>query len=385
MWHQMELLTAEGAAKAGMSLEELWKQLEPESADGIMFTKEDFHLMLREEQTQNVVVVDCGSGYSRFANFALLPSGVLQTKRSITHISGLDKVLGENTEVQQKWIQQLKEIVNGLKPYIKKPSVMVGATAGVRESLNAGKINMQDIIEFSNLLDSLDLPFQTTVRVLSGVDEAKYEYASAIYCMKQCGYAASGMKIGLLSSGGMSSQVCLDDLTVSIDTEVKRGNSMGLEMGMEKAVMEFQARVTSAVDAKLTNSGLRDEEHVMYLAIEMFAGVGEKAGMKGLRGLTAKTALKKLRLFVEKAIQDDKDANEEDERTWRTYVHVMTGLMASAVLEHLHPNAEVLFLREFEAEQVESGGVMQSVGKELQDSLKPSWSLGYAIEALIHR
>jgi hypothetical protein len=213
--------------------------------------------------------------------------------------------------------------------------------------------------------------YEITLEILSGDDEAKYEHTSAVYSAQLCGYHDENehVKIGLLSSGGMSSQIHFDGLSVSIDTLIKKGNALGEEKGMDHAVDWFRGHIRAEVDRTLVdNFGQHHEHETLFLAIEMFAAVGEKAGMKG-QVVPATDAVNRLEAYVDQLIDADKLLDSEAKRSWKTYVHVMSGIMSAYILSRLHNEANVLFLRQYQHEP--SGA-----------TLKPSWCLGHAISSL---
>lgn len=173
--------------------------------------------------------------------------------------------------------------------------------------------------------------------------------------------------LGLLSCGGMSSQILVKGLSHCLHTEIKKGNKLGLDHGMDKGKAAYYTHAKEAIERKLPeNFG---GENVLYLAIEMFAAVGEKAGTGGVVVPVAK-AIEALTVFIEKKTKEDLLVGEGSERTWKSYVHVMSGIVGRLILEKLHPESRILFVREFK------------LGED--HVLKPSWPLGRAIEKLSH-
>eukprot|EP00591_Stephanopyxis_turris_P013498 CAMPEP_0195508744 /NCGR_PEP_ID=MMETSP0794_2-20130614/1873_1 /TAXON_ID=515487 /ORGANISM="Stephanopyxis turris, Strain CCMP 815" /LENGTH=231 /DNA_ID=CAMNT_0040635795 /DNA_START=352 /DNA_END=1050 /DNA_ORIENTATION=+ len=230
---------------------------------------------------------------------------------------------------------------------------------------------MKEVETFQELLTNMELPFRVTMVILSGEDEAKYEFLSAKYCAEKCGLLSEeeeGMTyLGLLSSGGMSSQISVKGVSRSLETEVKKGNRLGLEHGMEKGKALFHRHVTEAIEQNIPkNFGGED---VLYVAIEMLAAVGEKAGMGGGVMLPVAAAIQTLSNFIEEKTKEDALLGETVERTWKTYVHVMTGIVGKIILGRLHPESRIVFLWKFE------------LGED--HALKPSWPLGRAIEKLL--
>jgi hypothetical protein len=177
------------------------------------------------------VIVDCGSGYSRVTRFhrLVVVDGDDQQEseplvRAITtksNIPALHTVI--HCPIKSlEWLQQLVEIVEHVVLPIDDDDertttqkVVIGATGGVRDLISSGEITATELDVFQNLLPTSNLPFEASLRILSGEEEATYEFLSAEYCARQCGYYAvsegstnkSSRTLGLLSSGGMSSQL----------------------------------------------------------------------------------------------------------------------------------------------------------------------------------
>eukprot|EP00579_Thalassiosira_antarctica_P020826 CAMPEP_0201963210 /NCGR_PEP_ID=MMETSP0904-20121228/9148_1 /ASSEMBLY_ACC=CAM_ASM_000553 /TAXON_ID=420261 /ORGANISM="Thalassiosira antarctica, Strain CCMP982" /LENGTH=284 /DNA_ID=CAMNT_0048509775 /DNA_START=111 /DNA_END=962 /DNA_ORIENTATION=- len=260
-----------------------------------------------------------------------------------------------------EWLKQLVDIVREVDA--QSTEVLLGATGGVRDLLSSGEITTEEVKRFQDLLaTTTELPFKVHLLVLSGDDEARYEFLSAEYCATQCGYFVptgdqeEGMEhpnLGLLSSGGMSSQIFVKEVSHCLQTEIKKGNRLGLEHGMDKGMVFFHKHAKEVIERKIPeNFG---GGNVLYVAIEMFAGVGTKAGMGGsVVGIVPiLDAIEILSTFIEETATEDRMLGEEGERTWRTYVHVMSGIVGKLILQRLHPESKVLFVREFELEEGE--------------------------------
>mmetsp|Transcript_36451 Transcript_36451/g.76519 ORF Transcript_36451/g.76519 Transcript_36451/m.76519 type:complete len:355 (+) Transcript_36451:93-1157(+) len=327
--------------------------------------------------SSSMVIVDCGSGYSRVSNFYRSETNLIHATKSGTYIPALHTIM-HCPEKSTEWLQQLIDIVKEVDS--EATQVLLGATGGVRDLISSGEITAKEVERFQELLATTpELPFKVHFLILSGDDEAKYEFVSAEYCANQCGFAdaqeqettktASYGNLGLLSSGGMSSQIFVKGKSLCLPTEVKKGNKMGLKHGMEKGKATFHEHAKEAIELKLPkNFG---GENVLYLAIESLAGVGEKAGMGGGVAVPVVEAIEILSTFIEKKTEEDLMLGEgAGERTWRSYFPVMTGIVGRLILERLHPDSKVLFAREFEIAE--------------DHILKPSWPLGHAIEKLIH-
>lgn len=327
--------------------------------------------------SSSMVIVDCGSGYSRVSNFYRSETNLIHATKSGTYIPALHTIMHCPSK-SIEWLHQLIDIVKEVDS--EATQVMLGATGGVRDLISSGEITTKQVERFKELLaTNPELPFKVHFLILSGDDEAKYEFVSAEYCANQCGFVdaqepkttatASYGNLGLLSSGGMSSQIFVKGKSLCLPTEVKKGNKMGLKHGMEKGKAAFLEHAKEAIELKLPkNFG---GENVLYLAIESLAGVGEKAGMGGGVAVPVVEAIEILSRFIEEKTEEDLLLGEGvGDRTWRAYFHVMTGIVGRLILERLHPDSKVLFAREFEIAE--------------DHILKPSWPLGHAIEKLIH-
>jgi hypothetical protein len=147
-----------------------------------------------------------------------------------------------------------------------------------------------------------------------------------------------------------------------LETQIKAGNKLGLEHGMKQGMALYSNHVEKAIaDVPQAFGGTG----VFFVAIEMLAAVGEKVGIGGI-AMSVAEAMDSLSKFILEEVEHDQELGDEHERTWRTYVHVMSGIVGKSILAKLHPESTIMFLREF----------------ELGDghTLKPSWPLGCAIE-----
>lgn len=314
----------------------------------------------------STVIVDCGSGYSRASNF--YRSSETNLIHATAAVSGID-ALHTVMRCPQKLPEWLKRLVKMVKEIDAEATrVLLGATAGVRDLVSSGEIKAEEVERFRDLLaTTMELPLEIRLNILSGEDEARYEFMAAKYCVNQCDLIPDVCDLGLLSAGGMSSQIFVNGVPYSLQTEIKKGNEMCVEHGMEKGKAEFQEHVKKVIDQNLPeNVG---SEKVVYVAIEMLAGAGEKAGMGGGAAESVSNAIEILTSFIEKKTKEDRMLGVEGERTWRTYGFVMSAIVGRLILERLHPESKVLFARNFE------------LGKD--HILKPSWPLGHAIEQLI--
>jgi len=318
----------------------------------------------------SIVIVDCGSGYSRVSRFhrSSSPStnDLIHATTTGSHIPALHLVI-HCPQKSSEWLDRLTTIVAEVDT--DTSYVLLGATGGVRDLVSSGGITAEDVERFRELLVT-NLPFVARLVVLSGGEEAGYEFRAAEYCAGRCGFVTDGWSgsLGVLSCGGMSSQISVKGVSLCVPTEVKRGNQMGIALGMVEGKAAFYERVKKAVEREVPDNF--GGANVRYVAIEMFAGVGNAAGMDGGVVVPVPDAIEKLSCLIEKKTEEDRAFGKEGDRTWRTYSHVMGGIVARLVLERLHPETEVLFVRNFELGE---GHI-----------LKPSWALGCGIEKLMH-
>lgn len=321
----------------------------------------------------SAVIVDCGSGYSRVANFQQQNASI-QAVTTKSNIAALHTVI-HCRKKSLEWLHQLVDIVKHVHDHNhdNRTHVLIGATGGVRDLVSSGEITTKELDVFRELLltavvkEQRLVPFDATLRVLSGEEEAKYEFLAVEYCAHQCGYADESTTLGLLSSGGMSSQMYVKGgCGQCVETQIKKGNKLGLEYGMVRGMALYSLHVEEAMRVAAIPEDFGKESDVLYIAIEMLAGVGEKAGVGGIVMTVAK-AMDVLSSFIESEVEEDKKRGN-DERTWRTYVYVMSGIVGKVILERLHPDSRILFLREFKLAD--------------NHSLKPSWPLGCAIDSL---
>mmetsp|Transcript_13790 Transcript_13790/g.15854 ORF Transcript_13790/g.15854 Transcript_13790/m.15854 type:complete len:329 (-) Transcript_13790:41-1027(-) len=315
--------------------------------------------------SSSVVVVDCGSGYTRVTSFNFsADTTLIHAVKSSSNISALHTVI-HCPDKSHEWIKQLIPIIEELHPFA--PDVFLGGTGGVRALISQGRISSAEVYAFQQKLENfMELSFEANFRILSGDDEAKYEFMAADYCGKKCGFFdSSNNKVGLLSSGGMSSQIYVDGKAHSLETATKIGNAMGVEHGMRQAIADFKKRVSKIVQTELPENYGGD--NILYFAVELLAGAGEKAGMGSVNKTTVSDAIHKFTNYINKNI-DEEVLESTTKRTWRDYVYVMNAVVGVLILQRLHPNSEILFCREFELRE--------------DHVLKVSWPLGYAIQTL---
>ena len=373
--------------------------------------------------TCSLTIADCGSGWTRVEHFSIDALGVLSVESSKLGggVPPLDEVLSTTKSAgMHAFIRTMRDELEGGRRVPSSAPLVVGCTAGVRSALAAGRITPQRMAEFSDLVRALAQPrgsdpaccSSAAVEVIDGEREAALERHAAVYCARRgCPAVAERgsaiiQRIGLLSSGGMSSQLVLprvssSPLILSLDTKLKReGNAAVLAHGAsgvdryaaflrDVALVPLAAAVAAAVPAASpscrelegTASGATQHgaaaapaaspplgHNALVVAIEMMGAAGERAGLGGrlvLRdeALAAFEATRAAWLVAARAASDEERAAWD----WRNAVHGTMATQAIAVLSTLDPSYEFLFARKF------------TVG-EAGAELKPSWSLGLACE-----
>merc|ERR1711966_173106 len=208
----------------------------------------------RMSSSSAMVIVDCGSGYTRASRFHRSPTNRVHATATRCNIRALHHVMSCPCE-SSEWLRQLAELVDEVDAGATE--VVLGATGGVRDLVSSGGITPEELTRFRELLaTSADLPFTARLHILGGDDEARYEFLSAKYCATQCDYFSptgdivgrSDLNLGLLSSGGMSSQLFAKGCSLSVPTEIKKANRLGLEHGMEKGLAQVRQHASSVIE-----------------------------------------------------------------------------------------------------------------------------------------
>ena len=303
-----------------------------------------------------LAIVDCGSGYSRLTYFGIDPDdGLVHTQRVQENLPALHKVI-ISKDLSKEWISKLHALVNDFKG-----PVIVGATAGIRDALIQGKITQNDLDHFQRRL-SPPLSLYTFL-LLSGEDEALYDFSSAKYCALHTNIIEPNTPVGLLSSGGQSSQIAFSTNVYSYNTATKFGNQLGIDHGMSKSVEMFRGIVETTLEDMPKNLG---SEGAVFIGIEMLAAAASAAGIPSCTFIPVSSAIKSINSFL-----SDSTSNETPgSKTWKDYVQQMSSIILLKMLSNIHPGSKVLFEREFEMK-----------GKRL----KPSWGLGLAVGKFIER
>jgi hypothetical protein len=176
-------------------------------------------------------MVDCGSGYTRVERFDLAEDGLICCKRNNRsadgkvdggHMPPLHRVLVQSVEQQTEWLELLDSVTDT------EASILIGATGGVRDALATGAIQQQQVTDFRELVQSR-YGGRASFVVCSGTEEARAELEGTRYCVLASPFAAelgltgqpAAHSVGLLSSGGMSSQLVTQTHCVSLDSKVR--------------------------------------------------------------------------------------------------------------------------------------------------------------------
>ena len=347
--------------------------------------------MATSERSHLLTIFDCGSGWTRIEHyFRTAASGAIAVE------SGGDKKLfpepldvvlrAEEEEMMVTFASALSStlIVDSSAPLV------VGCTAGVRAHIADGTISTARIDRFRELLrETVPPTYGVTFDVVSGEREASYELAAARYCVEHgcpevvaCGRPV----VGLLSSGGMSSQIVLPNASgggvaiLSLDTALKKeGNAKVLELGPAAGLEHYASYLRGTIaHSPLAGGAFVDDTSsaaCVYIAIEMIGAAGERVGL-GERVVGRDEAVRAFEVALEEwreAAEQASDA-ERAQWDWRDAVKATINVQAIALLTMLPRSCAFYFARKFSLTGSDgSGGGEPNV-------VKPSWSFGFCVE-----
>jgi hypothetical protein len=248
----------------------------------------------------------------------------------------------------------------------------------VRSSVAEGRITEEQLTHFSGLVRTT-LGSKASFSLVSSVDEAALEHSSVEYCMQKMRGGTLGDEgegsnrgVGLLSSGGMSSQVVWSVVSggvrsLSLATKLKEGNARCLAEGHRAGLAAYGLFLEGVVGKAAEDTGTPLEG--TFVVIEMLGGVGERVGIDR-RFISARAALDALDVYIKNsmATADGQSKNEVAARDWKFVVGVTSALQAQHLIGLLDPNANLYFSRTFEL----GPGHL----------LKPSWTLGKYVNRL---
>lgn len=259
------------------------------------------------------VIVDAGSGWSRVEGLAIGDGGCVSTvskrrleaqplaevlaqrqARRTTRDGGAARSSRELAATPAAWVAALKTSIEDMG--LANAPILIGATAGVRDALANGSLSVEEVEAFRGLLKRELV--RASFEILSGEEEAILEARSCRFCAKRT-FLARGDHggLGMLSSGGMSSQVVVPtaggrDAVLSLETRLKsEGNRRMLEDGVEAGLASYGAYLDHEVLPKLESAlaiegagrggavgAEGDGPPITFVAIEILGGIGEKAG-----------------------------------------------------------------------------------------------------------
>ena len=177
---------------------------------------------------KTVVLVDAGSGYSRCSLYSgAVPLAVPDSASKLPG-NALARVIRDNQDLE--FLEGLMEVIKemNLDSASGGVDVFIGATAGVRSALDDGTVRPCEIDRFTETVKKFFRhPFHGRFEVISGEQEALMEMVSVEHAVNALGLVEAGSPLGLISSGGMSSQVVFTQQTtgdlkaLSIATSLK--------------------------------------------------------------------------------------------------------------------------------------------------------------------
>ena len=333
-------------------------------------------------------VVDCGSGWTRVEAFSRHTDDGLVWVDGRTRLDSapLNQVLESGQG--SAWLDTLEDHLVHLAAHVEESAtscaeadavpVFIGATAGVRDAVSSGAISEAALKEF----ESAALAKGWEFTIIAGEAEAGLELEAVRYCVleglpageKRAPAWATPGQIGMLSSGGMSSQLVYPlkaskgggICTLSLETKLKaEGNKACLQHGVEHGLQHYARHLESIIgELGETECGLGKLKGT-YVAIEILGDVGKRAGI-GRHVVTAEEAAGVLDAYLAQWV-----ARATVEQTsawnWKDVVHGTSALQARHMVGLLHPQASIYFSRTF----------VLGEGHEL----KPSWSLGHYISS----
>lgn len=308
--------------------------------------------MDRRNDQQVHYYVDCGSGSSRTSCFGVRTNGqvhrigkfkVLPSPGDAEFPSSLCSLLALRSEEHQlRWIAALKA---GLAEHPLAP-VTIGATAGVRHKMEQGQVSMADAERFFELVRSRLGGREVSCTVLTGEEESRFEFLAVKYCigLKMPERSAKAAELGMISCGGMSSQLYFKGNAVSLPTVLSLAHSWMLKEGPEKGLMSYKEYLETecGVDLLADQSGL-------FVGIELLGEPAKLAGFEGKEVSPAEAAKAlKARIEVSKEELTNTPKEEFKKMTWQ-HVSVLTApVLLLHFVESLHPDSTVLVTRSFE-------------------------------------
>ena len=372
-------------------------------------------------------MVDAGSGWTRIERFSRRDQDGLIQLDGTKRLPPLADVLIAGGNEPERWLQSLAAALDASEEGVGSQRdgdelVYIGATAGLRSALADGALTEATLADFKALVHDT-LGKNARFAVVSGEDEAALELRAVEYCVRASGaiqrdsaksehgqsidlrihsgqnqdadYGAGDCalgltRLGLISSGGMSSQLVfpLENRdgnsggvrALSLPTALKKeGNRRCLQDGVERGLTAYgsyldrvvaSASVATAAGSTADSGTGLGQLRGTFICIEMLGAAGERVGI-GRQVLSVRAATEALDAYIVRWLKTaERDTAEEvAKRTWKSVVPATSALQARRLLELLHPDAQLYFSRTFELVP----GLV----------LKPSWTLGYALRQII--
>ena len=250
-----------------------------------------------------------------------------------------------------RWIKSLQ---SGVAKYKGAP-VVIGATAGVRHKMEQGHVTLEDAEKFFELVRSHLKGREVVCTVLTGEEESKYEFLAVKYCVSLKMPEHLQSDLGMISCGGMSSQVYFRGKALSLPTTLSHAHTWVLNDGVEKGLKRFKQHLTEKcrLDQYGGQSGL-------FIGIELFAESARRAGFEG-KVVTLAEAAKALKASLRAAKEALSKRDLAEFEGWD--ISVITGpVLLLHFVKSLHPDSTVLVTHKFEFSE--------------SHRLQPNWILG---------
>eukprot|EP00927_Polykrikos_kofoidii_P061535 TRINITY_DN56372_c0_g1_i1.p1 TRINITY_DN56372_c0_g1~~TRINITY_DN56372_c0_g1_i1.p1 ORF type:complete len:352 (-),score=83.06 TRINITY_DN56372_c0_g1_i1:271-1326(-) len=314
------------------------------------------------------IIVDCGSGATRVEKYSMRSDGLIQLDFSERIDVPVAEVLAEGEESKLAFLAEVAKFARPATASREVP-VLLGGTAGVREKMDVGTVTLADVANFQSLVKAQ--LGTAEFRIIPGEAEAGYELAAARYCVGAMpnGARVSASNVGLLSCGGMSSQMVHGDPPKcrSWNTKVKQGNAWQLEFGVQAGLQMYDEYVASILAPELERG---ERLKGTFVGIEMLGSLGISAGIAG-KLLPATDVIAALRICLEKFRQKAAATAAEEIATWG-WKNVVEGSQATLALRTLalldSQDSHVMLCRFFDL--------------GLEHVLKPAWTLGLCASEL---
>lgn len=233
---------------------------------------------------KRICIVDCGSGSSRASVYSVHEDGFVHEDRYIS--SGIIPTLAQSLSKGEhlEWVSKLKEVL--VEDSATITGVIIGATGGLRKALREGIVSAPQLSRFRQVLKA-NVPDALLVQ-LSGEEEAKFELMAVRYLAQ---YALPGNvprltggrkgigRVGVLSSGGSSSQVCYtdgdsgEDRYMSLDTNLIGAIAKARENGGNLRFYE------NYMWKLILDNAPRKKINGTFLVIELAGSIGKEAGL----------------------------------------------------------------------------------------------------------